>query len=91
MELTHDQRVQRGIAILDGLGPEGWRDRVDLDDLEIASGYRCILGQVYGEYFLAPKKLHGMMYPVHYGFHTSFAMDARAVEELNAAWRKALS
>lgn len=91
MELTHDQRVQRGIAILDGLGPEGWRDRVDLDDLEIADGTCCILGQVFGNFYEMPAKLRGVMYSVEYGFNTSFALDGWVAVKLNAAWRKALS
>lgn len=37
MELTIAQRVQRGIALLDGLGPDNWRRMIDLDMLDIAT------------------------------------------------------
>lgn len=44
---TVEQRVARGIALLDERGPEGWRDRVNLDDLDMINPRRCVLGQVY--------------------------------------------
>lgn len=42
-------RVKRGSTLLDERVP-GWAQQVRLDELHMASGLRCILGQVYGEY-----------------------------------------
>lgn len=42
-------RAARGAAHLDAVRP-GWHHRVDTDTLNIASGGRCALGQVYGSY-----------------------------------------
>lgn len=42
---TATERVQRGAAVLDILWP-GWRLNVNLDDLDMVSGYDCVLGQV---------------------------------------------
>ena len=42
-------RVKKGADLLDRARP-GWQDGIELDRLNIASSFRCILGQVYGEY-----------------------------------------
>lgn len=48
-ELTHEQRVARGAALLDRVNP-GWWKRIDLERLSLGSCKRCVLGQLYGEY-----------------------------------------
>lgn len=40
-------RVERGAALLDEKGPDGWRDRIDLDRLNMSDTSWCVLGQVY--------------------------------------------
>lgn len=46
--LSNKQRVANGSAWLDQQMP-GWRDQItDLDNLDIADGCRCILGQTMG-------------------------------------------
>jgi hypothetical protein len=44
----HDvtQRVARGAALLDAQVPN-WRDRIDVDRLNMRSGEDCVLGQLY--------------------------------------------
>lgn len=42
--------IRRGVEILDERGPEGWRERIDLDRLNIAQARDCILGQCFGMY-----------------------------------------
>lgn len=46
---TVQQRVQRGINLLDADRPGWWID-VDTDILDIDDLYRCVLGQVYGNF-----------------------------------------
>ena len=41
--------VQRGELFLDEHVP-GWRERVDIRTLDLANGFQCVLGQVFGEY-----------------------------------------
>jgi len=50
------EQVARGAKLLDQERP-GWAREVVLDDLCLLSGTRCILGQVYGEYQVALRKL----------------------------------
>lgn len=42
------ERVAAGVQLLDEKGPEGWRDRIDVESLSLASPIDCVLGQVYG-------------------------------------------
>jgi len=45
-----DIKVQAGIALLDTYGPTDWRERINLDTLDLHSLTDCVLGQVYGDY-----------------------------------------
>lgn len=49
----YEEQVQRGAAWLDEHALEGWRDRIDLGKLDIDNQNRCILGQLWGDYFTA--------------------------------------
>ena len=46
-----EEEVTAGIALLDKQGPEGWRNKIDVETLDLAYIDKCILGQVYGNYF----------------------------------------
>lgn len=50
---TVEQRVQAGAAWLDE-HETGWVDRIDLDRLSLEHCKRCVLGQVFGDYYDAP-------------------------------------
>ncbi len=39
-------RVERGARFLDEVAP-GWEDRIDLETLDLVSGYHCICGQLW--------------------------------------------
>jgi len=39
--------VRKGIAMLDLFGPTGWRDRVNVDTLNMGNPRFCVLGQLY--------------------------------------------
>jgi hypothetical protein len=41
------ERIERGAALLDERAP-GWRQRIDLEKLELSSCTTCVLGQVAG-------------------------------------------
>ena len=43
-------KVQNGIKRLDAVGPADWRDRINLDTLDVHSLSDCVLGQVFGDY-----------------------------------------
>jgi hypothetical protein len=45
------ERVQAGIKFLDENAPRNWRERVDLDRLDIDKSSRCMLGQIYNNYW----------------------------------------
>lgn len=42
-------KVLRGIELLDREVPD-WREKIDWDRLNMADCFRCILGQLFGEY-----------------------------------------
>ena len=42
------KRIQAGIALLDEQVPD-WCERIDLETLDLFSGRRCVLGQVYAD------------------------------------------
>lgn len=49
--LTHSmirERVDRGVALLNASEP-GWREKVNPRVLDMRSGWRCILGQVFDQ------------------------------------------
>lgn len=50
MDDTVQERVARGVALLDEVRPSWWR-KVALDRLAMESCSNCILGQVYGNYW----------------------------------------
>lgn len=43
-------RIERGAKLLDERVP-GWRERIDLDRLDMGNSLHCILGQCFGSYF----------------------------------------
>jgi hypothetical protein len=49
-ELTLSQVVARGIALMDGMGPDGWRSTVSENYFDMSSLYDCVLGKVFGGY-----------------------------------------
>lgn len=45
-DLTIEQRVDNGIEALDRVGPAGWRERLDLDRLDVGSPDDCVIAQL---------------------------------------------
>ncbi|MEW1675505.1 hypothetical protein AB0O47_19990 [Streptomyces noursei] len=96
--LPVEQRASNGFEFLNLRGPEGWRERINLDLLDIDHEYFCILGQVYSE--TAGDEAYGYEYAVaEFGFdsfgnnedlifHGFYAIEDGST--LTAAWRHLL-
>lgn len=44
---NYEKRVQRGIAFLDSMGPEGWREMLNLETLDLSHTHSCVFGQIF--------------------------------------------
>lgn len=75
-------QINAGIKLLDSTTP-GWREKIDLDQLDLGSCSVCVLGQVFGDYDEGIDQLGVSGYD--YGFNTMSNMPA-----LTAAWKEAL-
>lgn len=92
---TVAERVAAGVAWLDAKAP-GWIDRVDLDELQMASTCSCVLGQLFHGYYYAPITLGEAMLC---GFDTELDVEdaesaARASKEfvaLTDEWRRVIT
>ncbi|MFK0015696.1 hypothetical protein [Streptomyces sp. NPDC091027] len=95
--LSVEQRASNGFELMSLVGPEDWRERIDLVLLDIDHGYFCVLGQVYSE------EGHGQGYEFALG-HLDFLTVGDALEffglydlsaedgaELTKAWRALLA
>jgi len=70
--------VKKGIFLLDEKVP-GWREKIDVAELDMTSPCHCILGQVTGDYFLACEDLSlEQAEAVELGFDCSHASVAQA-------------
>jgi hypothetical protein len=49
--------VGRGIELLDRRGPEGWRQLLNPERLDISQPEDCVLGQLYGSYYAGCRAL----------------------------------
>ena len=47
--LSVEERVQNGICFLDERVP-GWRERIDLDTLDVTDAQNCIVCQLFGAF-----------------------------------------
>ena len=64
-----EERVQRGMALLDEKNP-GWERKIDLKILNMVDRHACILGQLYTEYSLGLGPL-AISSGIPYGFNNS--------------------
>ena len=84
-----EQQVKRGIALLDERAP-GWRAKIDLAKLDMR--HRCVLEQVFGDYFTGLTQIGLGDDPDEYqdfGF-TLFTKSDRPFDELTAEWKRQL-
>lgn len=100
MRQTIEQRVARGIELLNDKGPKGWRRKVRVTKLDMSNPYTCVLGQVYdgvgwrsgyeaaGDIHLRGV-LRGGERAATYGFHV-YNDESDSFEALTAEWRRQL-
>lgn len=92
-------RVREGIKFLDTYGPDDWRDSIAVKKLDMDSGLKCVLGQIYGDYTSGLRELE--ICPKHaivLGFTEPDEDDGDDDEDteaniraLSAAWRAVLA
>jgi hypothetical protein len=86
-------RVAAGAARLDKHEP-GWADRIDLDQLDLSSDCRCVLGQLHGDYGDGLAALcieFGTGASRELGFNYAVGDPDDLTAELTAAWRELIS
>jgi hypothetical protein len=85
MTENYAAKVAAGIKLLDSRKP-GWRSKIVMDELDLASCDVCVLGQVFGSYDTGKYDLGLDSYATkEYGFNTDYSMT-----ELTQAWKDAL-
>src|SRR3954469_19777861 len=91
MQLTYEQRVERGAARLDNHKP-GWRDRIDVDQLEVNDPYKCPVGQAYGDFHAGLVMLghDAIENCINDGFYEALGQ-TRDYPRLTAAWKAYLT
>lgn len=90
MSRSLDARVTRGAHWLDLHTPD-WSDEIDVDTLRMGSPRQCILGQVYGNYFVAADQFTlTCSATIKLGFNGSLVGLLLTAElfRLRRAWRK---
>ena len=84
------RRVRRGIDLLDEHGPSDWRERIDVESLEMANVFSCVIGQVFGAYSVATLSAELGLDDDGTGF--GFETDCgESYHELTNAWQSALT
>jgi len=90
-DLSIEQRVANGATWLDGRTPD-WAILINPDALDIGDEHQCVLGQVFGNYFDAPRDAtvasDGIYLANQRGFSTVKFDD---LEPLAEAWRAAVA
>ncbi len=90
---TIAERVARGAAWLDENQPE-WLGLIDLGQLRLSSPCRCMLGQLYEDYFFATFDLPGSAQEFGFNAHVDNAYSAKQEAEyaaLEAEWRRVIA
>lgn len=77
--MSFKEAVDRGIKFLDYFHP-GWKEKIDVDKLDMDDNECCILGQLYGDYCENPLEFNQCY---NYGF-TGSRTD---MPELTKEWR----
>lgn len=100
--ITVEQAVQNGIDWLDENYDGDWRSKINLDKLDMSRSMDCILGQLYGSYWHAPKEARDpMMGTQRLGDYCcedctpdipeDFSGDGFTYDDLDDEWRYRLS
>lgn len=49
-KLDSESQLRFAIERLDVIGPRNWRQKIDVETLDMPDGDHCVLGQLYGNY-----------------------------------------
>lgn len=97
----HEEQITRGIAVLDEHSRygAGWVFHVDTDALSMSDWTRCVLGQLYGEFYSAVEQLivrldttpTNLAFTITHGFELDPSTEAtKSIEDyevLTVEWR----
>lgn len=84
------EKIKLGMDLLDEKVP-GWRDRIDLKNLNMGSCESCILGQLFNDFGLGLKKLDIDLYDTTI-FELAFEKSSgESYTQLTKNWKQALS
>lgn len=82
-----NEYVLRGVALLDSEVP-GWRERIDPDQLFLHDCYQCILGQLFGGFFLG---LNALGLEIEQSWYYGFENDGfHKYSDLTKLWKEQL-
>ena len=90
--------VKNGATLLDASVP-GWYKKIDLDRLDIQHASKCIIGQVFGDYWDGRDLLsinddneisHGFFLQHNIGRKNDYKKRRRFWKKLNKAWERAI-
>ena len=88
--LPQPNKIQRGVAFLDENAPN-WRGKVDINKIDMGHSQRCILGQVFGDFFDSCKRFNLTDEHAEYlGFLARNTRSSTEIAILNYTWRQAL-
>jgi hypothetical protein len=79
--MNYDAIVDKGATLLDERYPDTWYDKIDLDTLDLSTTDLCVLGQLYGSYYVGRRTLG-----LTRGGAAELGFDG--LEELTDAWRR---
>jgi hypothetical protein len=84
-------RARRGAALLDQHGPSAWRDKINVETLDISKPSRCPLGQVYGSYSSGINAIRAQVYGYVDSFATGFDCNGDYASVLKMAWTQVIN
>lgn len=90
-KLTVEERVANGVTWLDE-NQSGWVDRINLDRLVMRSPCRCVLGQLFGDFWDAPAGVHGNKGEAM-GFESILSLGGFVADfaALDAEWKRVIT
>lgn len=84
--------ITKGVRWLDRHAPKNWRDLIDVEELNLRDGDRCVLSQVFKEHYDEIRKKLGLTHnrAVLYGFMAA-GNDYHVSAILTKAWKEYLN
>lgn len=87
----YEDSIRKGVAVLDKVLPD-WRERINLDRLNVANYNLCVLGQVFGSYTEGLDVLRGPLWAGRCAFAEEHGFSEKYVDVavLTAEWKQAI-